>query len=251
MVVNKKRKKKDVLEDFLVALSREQTSILWLELGQQTMPKNPKKTSDPLPALVTEPCRQHRKINKTQPQNLLCYFSGEDRGTEVQAISPQLQEAGDGRRNKHWSPDFKGKCPNHKIILLALPQPVSSRRTKLLEKRRRERREENRRFIRNISGPSGSKYCLHGSPITALQSWYNDMKFSAQNSQLSESSSKADTDLLLRQEKAPYCLMLFIQGLGMLKRLNNSHTAFPQEFTSSPNHKCQVQSHALLIDFER
>lgn len=77
------------------------------------------------------------------------------------------------------------------------------------------------------------------------------MKFSAQSTQLSESLSKADTALLLKQEKALYCLMLFIQGPGMLKRLNNSHTAFPQGFTSSPDHKCQVQSHVLLIDFER
>lgn len=45
--------------------------------------------------------------------------------------------------------------------------------------------------------------------------------------------------------------MLFRQGTGMLKRLNNSHTAFPQEFTSSPDYTCQVQSCALLIDFER
>lgn len=54
------------------------------------------------------------------------------------------------------------------------------------------------------------------------------MKFSVQNTQLSESSSKAETDLLLKQEKVPYCLMPFIQGPGMLKRLNNSHTAFPR-----------------------
>lgn len=77
------------------------------------------------------------------------------------------------------------------------------------------------------------------------------MNFSARNTQLSETSSKADIDLLIKQEKAPYCLMLLIQGPGMLKRLNNSHTAFPQGFTSSPDLKCQVQSHALLIDFER
>lgn len=58
MVVNKKKeRKKDVPEDFLVALSGEQTGMLWLELGQQTMPNNPKKRSDPLPALITEPCR--------------------------------------------------------------------------------------------------------------------------------------------------------------------------------------------------
>lgn len=72
MLVNKKRNKKDVREDFLVALSREQTGIFRLELGQQRMPNNPKKRSDPLPALIT--VGQLRKINKTQPQNLLCYF---------------------------------------------------------------------------------------------------------------------------------------------------------------------------------
>lgn len=44
-----------------------------------------------------------------------------------------------------------------------------SRRTKILEKGRRERREENRRFIRNISGPPGSKHRLHWSLVIALQ----------------------------------------------------------------------------------
>lgn len=56
----KKKRKKDVPEDFLVALSREQTGILWLEPGQQAMLNNPKKTSDPLPALITEPTLENK-----------------------------------------------------------------------------------------------------------------------------------------------------------------------------------------------
>lgn len=85
-----------------------------------------------------------------------------------------------------------------------------SRKSKLLEKGTRETREENRRFTRSISGPPGSKHCLHWSPIIALQwIWNNGMKFSAQNTQPSEKFKQGWHRPPLKARKSPILLNAF------------------------------------------